>query len=179
MYYMGEKSVGNSSETKPDYESDKKREILRGYLREYYVHVDPRLVKKLQKVPIQSHPYDYFVYGKRIHFKPFVAFYLLAGGRKDWKVINAYELIEIYLGHIEDVATIFQLNTPYVIMTYGNEEFENKRQWDIINQFVAWRQLQRFRTVIFAFNTKAISDYRSKMSAELRTQFKEVDLTSI
>lgn len=159
-----------------EYIKDQTKKILKGYLRDFYVPVDPRFTKFVDKQKIDPGKCDYFVWGPRKLFRPFIAYYLVKNGRKDWITFNAYELIEIYLGKYEEYNSIFDLNAPFAIMTYGNEEFENKRQWDVINQYVAWRQLEKKRTLIFGFDNKAYNEYGQKMSLELRQGFKVISL---
>lgn len=158
-----------------DYFLDRKRDILRGYLRQFYVGVDSNIVEEYDKLGIDVRK-NYTVVGDYKNFKKFCAYYLLKDGRKDWELMNAYTLIEIYLGKYEDIKSIFEINVPYLILTFGIDEMENKRQWDIINQYLSWRYLQGYFTVFFLFSNNSYKEYKSKFSEEMRSVYKVVEL---
>lgn len=62
------------------------------------------------------------------------------GLSKTLKIMNAYELIEIYLGHNEEIKSIFDLRSDILILMYGYGEFENARQSDILVQTIENRK---------------------------------------
>ncbi|HEC65958.1 MAG TPA: hypothetical protein ENI23_11755 [bacterium] len=158
------------------YDVELKRKTLKGYLKSFYVPVDKKLIILLDNENLDPLKCDYFIFGSRKYFRPLIAYYLVENGRKDWITFNAYELIEIYLGKCEEYNSIFDLNASYAIITYGNEEFENKRQWDVINQYIAWRQLDKKRTIIYGFNRRVLSEFKEKMPIDLRQGFKVINL---
>ncbi len=162
----------------PDYLREKQRGILKGYLREYFAPVPEKYLVKLQAARMEVFKKDYFICGSRESLRPAVTFYLLSGGRKTWKVINAYDLLEIYLGHVEDFKSIFELGEPHIIITHGNQEFVNRRQWDIINQFCAWRNLSHRRTMIFGLGQRSYTEFKAKFAPDLMRGFQIIMLGS-
>lgn len=72
-----------------------------------------------------------------------LAYLLLKRGvHRTYQVRNVYELIEIFLGHIEGIKSIFELTSDILILLSGYYEFENKRQEDILLQTLANRRRQ-------------------------------------
>lgn len=65
---------------------------------------------------------------------------LLLRQKAPFQVLNVYELIEIYLGNYPEIRSIFSLRSPLLLLLHGYEEFENKRQPDIILQTLENRQ---------------------------------------
>lgn len=61
----------------------------------------------------------------------------------DYRLMNAYSLIEIYLGHNDDITSIEQLESNHIVLYLGFSEFENKRQADIIMQLIEQQLLRR------------------------------------
>ena len=53
---------------------------------------------------------------------------------KSVKFLNAYELIDIYLGNVEEYKTIFDLKQDIILVYFTGTEFENRRQDDIVIQ---------------------------------------------
>lgn len=60
-------------------------------------------------------------------------------------IMNAYELIEIYLGHVEEITSVFQISPNTLIIYLGYSEFENKRQSDILEQVFENQRVQNKR----------------------------------
>lgn len=50
------------------------------------------------------------------------------------KFMNAYELLDIYLGNSEEFKSILDIPQKIIIVYFSGTEFENKRQADIIIQ---------------------------------------------
>lgn len=50
--------------------------------------------------------------------------------------MNAYELLDIYLGNKEEFSCISDITASLAIVYLGYSEFENKRQSDVIEQFI-------------------------------------------
>lgn len=72
--------------------------------------------------------------------KGIFAVLLLRGGfTRTYRFLNMYELIEIYLGK-RDENSIFTLKDDVLMLTYGFNEFANKRQEDIVLQLLDFRQ---------------------------------------
>lgn len=62
--------------------------------------------------------------------------YLMSLDCPSYKVLNVYELIEIYLSRHPQFSSLFELKFPAVILTEGYNEFPNVRQNDAILQFL-------------------------------------------
>lgn len=56
------------------------------------------------------------------------------GTFQSYMFINAYELIDIYLGNKEEIKCISDIEVSLIIVYLGYSEFENKRQSDVIEQ---------------------------------------------
>ena len=69
-----------------------------------------------------------------------MALVLLNGKYESYVFMNAYELIDIYLGNKEEFKCLSDIECQMAIVYMGYNEFENKRQADVLEQLM---QLQR------------------------------------
>lgn len=75
---------------------------------------------------------------------PLLLYMFVSRGSKDpFILMNAYSLIEIYLGHNENITSIEQLESQLIVLYMGYSEFENKRQADIIMQLIEQQIIRR------------------------------------
>ena len=65
-----------------------------------------------------------------------LAIYFINNKITDYKIFNAYELIDIFLGKHPDYKSFFSIRTGFLVLTFGWNEFENKRQEDVILQML-------------------------------------------
>jgi len=59
---------------------------------------------------------------------------LKRGGFLSYRVLNVYEIVEIFLGKYEDIDSVFKLKEEVLILTNGFREMENVRQEDLVLQ---------------------------------------------
>lgn len=62
--------------------------------------------------------------------------FMRLGRYEDALIINAYTLLDIYLGKSEDYQSISDIENRVVCVYLGYSEFENRRQSDIIEQLM-------------------------------------------
>lgn len=96
-----------------------------------------------------------------------------AGLSKYLRVMNAYELIEIYLGNLESYKSIFELKMDILVLMYGYSEFENRRQSDIILQTMENRRRLGLQTW-FVNLGKEIPAKLSKVASYMQSSNYEV-----
>ena len=68
---------------------------------------------------------------------------------EDTLVINAYTLLEIYLGKSEDWVSISDIENKIVCVYLGYSEFENRRQSDIIEQLIEQQRVHNKKFWLF------------------------------
>jgi hypothetical protein len=91
-------------------------------------------------------------------FKGAIAHCLLKSGvSRSYRYLNAYELIDIYLGNHPDYRALLSISADIVVIDYGFDEFENKRQEDALNQVIS-NQIRRKKLVwIFSYGMFPLS----------------------
>lgn len=62
---------------------------------------------------------------------------------QSYMFINAYELIDIYLGNKEEIKCISDIEVSLAIVYMGYSEFENKRQLDVLEQLFEQQRVNR------------------------------------
>lgn len=63
-----------------------------------------------------------------------IAFWLLKHNMPTYRIMNVYELIEIFLQHHPTYKSMFEIKFPALILLQGYDEFPNVRQNDAILQ---------------------------------------------
>jgi len=114
----------------------KKRKIQH-YLRTLGRLSDPGelAIKVLEKVDPSKNLYILCNERDMAKISGMFAFLLIRRARFDsFKVMNVYELIEVFLGKHDDADSIFKLNDSVLMLTNGFQEMENRRQEDLILQ---------------------------------------------
>lgn len=92
----------------------------------------------------------------------FLALVLYRGKFFSHMKMNGYELIDIYLGHQEDVPSLLSLEADVIMITLGYNEFENRRQEDAILQVLDNQVHKGHQMWIFYKGSQA--DFKSKFS---------------
>jgi len=92
------------------------------------------MITKVKTVVPHSNIFINFKGGKQSEQNGVLAHLLLRSGRS-FEVLNAYELIEIFLGHMaERYQSVLEIRAPLLIILFGYAEMENRRQEDLILQ---------------------------------------------
>lgn len=159
-----------------DYTLEKKRQILKGYLREFYVKVEPKVMDVFNKLDLSPSEHNYFVCGPAPLFRRLGSYYLLREGRKDWLCFNSYYLVEVFLGKFEEYASIFDINQPYVIITHGLNEMPNAQKWNLLNQYLSWRINERKTFLVYGFERRALAEFKDNVAPEVKSAIKFIDL---
>lgn len=81
------------------------------------------------------------------------------GKYQSYMFMNAYELIDIYLGNKEEIKCISDIEASLVIVYLGYSEFENKRQSDVIEQLFEIQRINRRKMWVLYRGTTMDSKY--------------------
>lgn len=80
---------------------------------------------------------NYIVFCNKDILKPLILFgFIKLGGFQDYIMMNTYRLLDITLGKDMDYETIGQVYADYSILYSGYREFNNKRQSDVVEQYI-------------------------------------------
>lgn len=85
------------------------------------------------------------------------------GKKVNYEVMNAYRLIDIYLGNDPVYKSVSAIENKYLLLYLGYNEFENKRQGDIIDQVMSLRRTEnKYTWLFYRGNKTGYSNYRIK-----------------
>jgi len=162
-----------------------KYNILRGYLGRFFVPGEvqeiPALRQNLNADIVSKR--DVLFRGDREQFNSAVCFYLLCGGRKAWREVSGGELVDIYfkrdLGDESISDSIYTYTDPYLILTLGMNEASNEFFWNILNQFLAFRQIEGLRTCIYNFSRSFNVEFAKKVVKSTFSLFTVVELDTV
>lgn len=124
----------------------------------------------LEKLSHQLEKYNFkdslvFISSKDIYKSVFYLGLRSLGKKVQYEVMNAYRLIDIYLGNDPLYKSVSAIECKYLLIYLGYNEFENKRQGDIIDQVMSLRKTEGKYTWLFYRGTKsAYSNYKIKCS---------------
>lgn len=90
--------------------------------------------------------------------KPFFIHYLLSGNLlNDFKVLNSYYLIELYVGNVEN-ESMYEYTHGTLILLHGFSDIKNKQEVNIMTQFV---DHYKDRDILIYSNTKDTSELKA------------------
>ncbi len=69
-------------------------------------------------------------------FYTVLAMYFINNSVLNFRLFNVYELIEIFLNKHPDFKSLFEIQARYLVLMMGWNEFENRRQEDVILQML-------------------------------------------
>lgn len=96
--------------------------------------------------------------------KPTLLYGLISlGSYVNFELMNAYRLLDIYLGKDDKYNSLFKIYSNYLAIYLGYRESANKRQSDVIEQTIENRIIKNRRTWIYYKGTK--SKFNSKFPA--------------
>jgi hypothetical protein len=94
----------------------------------------------------------YHPYSKSKDFSGMVAHFLLKfGGLRTYEIVNAYELIEIFLGNHAKHKSLTTLNPEILIITIGHHELPNKHQQAVICNALERQKQKGRKSWVFVF----------------------------
>lgn len=89
-------------------------------------------------------------------------FWLLKHGQPDFRDMNVYELIEIFLQHHPTFKSMYDLKFPALILLEGYDEFPNRRQSEAIMQVLEIMRTENSKVLFVSLKPateQAILDY--------------------
>lgn len=87
------------------------------------------------------------------------------GNYQSYMFMNAYELIDIYLGNKSDLKCISDIEATLVIVYLGYSEFENKRQCDVMEQLFEMQRVHRRKFWVLYRGSSIESKYQRLVDA--------------
>ena len=101
-------------------------------------------------------------------------------GFVDYEIISSYSLVEIFLGKVEDVQSVLDINPEVLLVYMGYGEMENKRQTDLLIQVMNNQVLLRKKMFLYVRST--LSAFKSKFMELyqfcVKNDYPVVDLSS-
>lgn len=97
-----------------------------------------------------------------------------SGQFKSFRVMNVYELIEVFLGKLDFADSVFKLNERILILLNGFHEMENRRQEDLILQTLENRR--RMGTFTWFYNRGRTNPLKAVDTYLRGNKFKVVEL---
>lgn len=138
------------------YSKDQKIRILKNYLGPFYERPNLNIRNSLRGVHIFSN-----LVLKTRYINQAITFLLLKDGRQNYKVISSYEVIDIYLGKVEEVPNYRDLVSSVLIVKTLSYGMENKRKWDLIYQLSIERN-QIGKSLIVILEEGPVNEFVSK-----------------
>ena len=105
------------------------------------------------------------------------ALLLKIGKFESYIFMNAYELIDIYLGNKEEFRCISDIDCRTAIIYLGYSEFENKRQADVLEQLFEFQRVEKKRCYILFKGSSMETRYSSVVSLFKGYGFPVIKLT--
>lgn len=72
-----------------------------------------------------------------------ITYFLLKEGRQNYIVFSSYQIIDIYLGNVEEYNSLSNITSPVVIVSAREAEMENKQRWSLLYQLAMIRVLRK------------------------------------
>jgi len=161
-----------------------KYNILKGYLGRFFVLGEVREISAIRQnlsADVVAKR-DVLFRGDRDQFNSAMCYYLLCGGRKQWREVSACELADVFFRRDMDEGaaqeSIFSYSDPYLILTLGIGEANNGFFWNILNQFLAWRQVEGLRTCVYNFSRSFQAELEKKLTKSTYAKFLVLELDS-
>ena len=131
---------------------DQKFEILRAYLRQFFVPVSADQLKEMRGT-FGRKPGSFLVFGSTPYLLRAGYYFLLADGKKEYACVTSFELLDLMFGKTEEgevKRSFSDSRTPYLFIYNQKFQAPNKLKEDVILQVVTQREMLGLVTVVLS-----------------------------